>query len=129
MSVLASLYVAFLVYIGWSSVRSSARSHGWPATVLETITSLGWPLIVAAFFWPAVARLVGRAAKPLYIAISVWTLYTVWRDYRPSVSKAKLPREIPAEQQNFAYAVSVILCALIVVPVLLLGAAVAAGKA
>jgi hypothetical protein len=114
MSVLASLYVAFLVYIGWSSLRGSA------------VTSVGWPVLVAAFFWPPVALALGRAGAPLFIVIGAWTLFTVWRDYRPSVLKAKMPSDVPAEQQNFAYAVSVLLCAIIVIPVLLLGAAVAA---
>lgn len=125
MSILAGFYVTFLVYVGWCSVRSSARAHSWRATVLETATSVGWPLLVAAFFWPAIARGLGRAAVPLFVLIGAWTLYTVWRDFRPSVSKAKMPDEIPLAQRNVAYAISATMCGLIVVPVFMLGAAVA----
>jgi hypothetical protein len=126
MRILASFYVAFLVYVGWCSVRSSAQAHSWRATVLETVTSVGWPLLVAAFFWPSLARSLGRAAAPLFVVIGAWTLYTVWRDCRPSVSKAKMPAEIPLAHRNVAYTISAAMCALIVIPVFILGAAVAA---
>jgi len=118
---LATAYLGLLAYVGFSSVRSSAREHGRTVTALEAVTSVVWPLLVAAFFFPRVAGLVGRAAAPLYALALTWTLYTVWRDFRPATSLPKLP----AENRGAVYAGILVFCALLVVPVAILGAVVA----
>jgi hypothetical protein len=117
---IAALYVGFLAYIGWCSVRSSARDHGAAATALEALTSVGWPVLVAAFFWPGIAAQLGRSVIPIFVVAGTWTTYTLWRDFRPRVIKAKLPEA----QRHVGYRVASVLCAAIVVPVVLLGAVV-----
>jgi hypothetical protein len=114
-------YVAFLIYVGWCSVRSSARAHGRLVTAFELITSVAWPVLVTAFFSPRVAAALGRATVPLFAVATAWTAYTVWRDFRPA---AMAPR-LPAENRRARYVGVLAFCAAIVVPVVVLGAIVA----
>jgi hypothetical protein len=125
MIVVIGAYIALLAFVGVCSVRSSARRHRWPATTLETITSVGWPVLVAAYFWPAVARGLETLALPLFAVSAIWTGYTVWRDFRPSVMKERMPAELPPQQHNAAYAINAAMCAVIVIPVMVIGAVVA----
>jgi zinc transporter ZupT len=126
MTLLRIAYLALLAYIGWRSVESSVRKHGWPAITLEVITSIGWPLLVAAFFWPGFANSVHTIAPPLFAVAAIWTLYTVWRDFRPEAAREHFPPTMTPTQRTAAYAVSWTLCATIVVPVFVLGAIVVA---
>ena len=116
----ATLYLAFLLSIGWSSIRGSARRHGAAATSMEIATSIAWPLLVAAFFWPSVAARLGRWVLPLFALAILWTGYTWWRDIRPSVARS----DLPPLQHKVAYALTTIAGAAIVVPVVVLGAIV-----
>jgi hypothetical protein len=124
MILLPVVYLSGLAYIGWRSVESSARKHGWPATTLEVITSVGWPLLVAAFFWPTFARVVRSVSLPLFAVAVGWTLYTVWRDFRPTAARQHFPPNMTVRQLRMAYVVSWAMCAIIVVPVFVLGAIV-----
>jgi hypothetical protein len=114
------IYLAFLAYVGFSSVRSSARRHGTAATSLEFVTSIAWPVLVAAFFSANFFAAVRHALAPLFVVATIWTLYTVWRDFRPSTM---MPR-LPIEDRNVHYRITLILSAAIVLPVLVLGAIV-----
>lgn len=114
------LYVSLLIYIGYCSVRSSARTHGPIATGLELLTSVAWPLLVMAYFSDEVATLLGKVVVPMFLLALLWTAYTLWRDFRPAVVLPKLPEE----ERLASYATSVVICAAIVIPVVVLGSLV-----
>jgi hypothetical protein len=116
----ATLYISFLIWIGWRSVRSSVQEHGAAATSLEIATSIAWPLLVAAYFWPSLAAWLGRAALPIFLLAAAWTAFTWCRDFRPSVAKADLPED----HRVLVYLRSSALGAAIVIPVVVLGALV-----
>ena len=116
----AALYITFLVWIGWRSVRSAAREHGAAATGLEIATSIAWPLLVAAYFWPTLAARLGRTILPIFLLAALWTAFTWWRDFRPSVARA----DLPAENRALVYVLSTAIGAAIVIPVVVLGALV-----
>ena len=120
MAWLVYAYVAYLAYIGVRSVQSSAREHGPFATLMEALTSIGWPLLAIAFTSASFAARLGRGAVWLFVLALVWTIYTVWRDFRPD---AMIPR-LPAEQRRLTYLLTLVTCALTVVPAVLLGAMV-----
>jgi hypothetical protein len=121
-TLLSAAYVLVLVVIGGGSVISSMRKHAWPATTLELVTSVGWPVLVAAFFWPTFGRTARVAIPPLFVIAACWTLYTLWRDFRPSVMRTQVPPELGPFWRRATLAASTALCALMVVPVYILGA-------
>jgi len=116
------LYVAFLLYVGYESVKGSYREHGAAVTVPELLTSIAWPLLVAAFFEPSIAQRLGIVVVPAYVVALVWTAYTVWRDFRPAAAMSRLH----GPGMRLSYGLILVFCAALVVPVVVLGAYVAA---
>jgi len=123
MTALATAYVALLAYVGARSIVISIRQHRWPATVLEVVASVSWPVLVSMFFWPVSTAAIRLAMVPLYLIAGSWTLYTVWRDFRPSSVAARLPHW-PPERRWQPQLMSAVFCAILVVPVFILGALV-----
>ena len=118
MSFWSALYVDFLIVIGIGSTRSTMRKRYGPGTTaLEALTSVAWPLLVAAYFSASVAQRVGLWSVPLYVVALVWTLMTVRRDFR---SRTPDPRLTP-RNQRLADRVSTVITVAIVVPVVVLG--------
>ena len=121
MSFWPAVYVGFLVLIGVASTRSTIQKRYGPGTTaLEALTSIAWPLLVAAYFSVSVAQLVGLWSVPLYAVALIWTLITVRRDIW---NRTPDPRLTP-RGQRLASRISTVITVVIVVPVVVLGARV-----
>jgi len=114
-------YIGYLTLVGARSVRSSAQEHGaWP-TVAEVLTSIAWPLLVASYFAPALARMLGCGAIVLFAVAAPWTAYTIWRDIRLLPMEPWLKEE---EHPRAMYWAAIVYCVLVVVPVVILASVV-----
>ena len=117
MTWLAYPYIGYLTLVGARSVKSSAREHAVSATTLEVLTAIAWPILVAAFFAPALARKLGWGAMLLFAVAAPWTAYTIWRDVRRLPMESWLKEE---EHPRAMYWAAIVYSAIIVVPVAIL---------
>jgi hypothetical protein len=114
----AYLYIAYLAYVGVASVQSSAKEHGAGATVLELMTSIAWPVLVASYFAPAFGRMLGWSVVLLFTVAAPWTAYTIWRDVRRLPTEPWVTEE---EHPRGMYWAAIAYCVVLVVPVAILG--------